>query len=269
MNNSGFNKFLKNKNTVTVVMLTLAVGILYFAYTFRVKQATTPVRVPYATSLLKPGTQITQDKVGERQIPKSMLTGDVLTKMSEVVDKYVAPDTVIPAQSIFYKRTVFEEEQLPGNIILKYPSGYVLYNLAVNSESTYGNSVYPGNYIDIYLKAVTTKTDKDGKQVADTSTDSVMYGKLLSNVKVLAVKDSTGAAVFSNLEEQKTPSMVVFAVPEEYYILLKKAEYMNTYATELVLVPTNEGNKDNPADVKLASEDLKNWINQKTIWTKN
>ena len=63
--------------------------------------------------------------------------------------------------------------------------------------------------------------------------------------------------------------MVVFAVPEEYYILLKKAEYMNTYATELVLVPTNEGNKDNPADVKLASEDLKNWINQKTIWTKN
>jgi len=216
MNNSGLNKFLKNKNTVTVVMLTLAVGILYFAYTFRVKQATTPVRVPYATSLLKPGTQITQDKVGERQIPKSMLTGDVLTKMSEVVDKYVAPDTVIPAQSIFYKRT-----------------------------------------------------DKDGKQVADTSTDSVMYGKLLSNVKVLAVKDSTGAAVFSNLEEQKTPSMVVFAVPEEYYILLKKAEYMNTYATELVLVPTNEGNKDNPADVKLASEDLKNWINQKTIWTKN
>jgi hypothetical protein len=42
------------------------------------------------------------------------------------------------------------------------------------------------------------------------------------------------------MDEERVPSMVVFAVPEEYYILLKKAEFMRTYETTLILVPTNE-----------------------------
>ena len=37
--------------------------------------------------------------------------------------------------------------------------------------------------------------------------------------------------------------MIVFAVPEEYYILLKKAEYLRTYDSTLIPVPTNEGLK--------------------------
>ena len=89
----------------------------------------------------------------------------------------------------------------------------------------------------------------------------------MSNVKVLAVKDSAGQAVFSNLDEQRTPSMIVFALPEEYYILLKKAEYLRTYDSTLIPVPTNESLKDEPGDLGIASDDLKKWINTVTVWT--
>lgn len=263
---TGFKKFLQNKNTVTVVGVIAAILVLYFAYTMRINSAINPIKVPYAAVQIKAGTQITESMISTREVPPAMLEGDVILSTGEIIDKYAAADTVIPQGSLFYKRAVVEKEQLPGNIILQYPKGYVLYNLSVNTESTYGNSVYPGNYIDIYLKAV---NKMDANQTLTPDADKIMLGKLISNIKVLAVKDGDGQPVFQNLDENRTPSMVVFALPEEYYVLLKKAEYMRTYDTDLILVPTNESLKDEPADLEISSEQLKEWINLHTVWTEN
>ncbi len=260
---TGLKKFLQNKNTVTVLGVVLAIVILYVAYNMRVKSAINPVNVPYAMQQISPGTQITSDMVGTRAVPPSMLEGDVIRNQGDVIDKYSNEDTLIPKGSLFYTRQVVEKEQLNANIILEYPKGYVLYNLSVNSESTYGNAVYPGNYIDIYLKAVNRYTDD---MAAGADADKVMLGKLLSNIKVLAVKDSSGAPVFSNKDEQRTPAMVVFAVPEEYYLLLKKAEYMRTFDTTLIPVPTNESLKDEPGELQLSSDALKTWIEDRTAY---
>lgn len=264
----GIKKFLQNKNTVTVIGVILAIFILYFAYTMRINKAINPVQVPYAMEQINAGTQITESMVSTREVPPSMLEGDVITNMGEIVDKYAAADTVIPEGSLFYKRSVVEKEQLPANIILDYPKGYVLYNLSVDTESTYGNSVYPGNYIDIYLKAV-NKIDETNTAALTADADKIMLGKLMSNIQVLAVKDSDGQPVFQNLDENRRPSMVVFALPEEYYILLKKAEFMRTYDTTLILVPTNESLKDEPGQLEISSDQLKEWINNNTVWTES
>ena len=259
-------KILQNKNTVTVLGVVLAIFILYGAYNMRLKSAINPISVPYAKVQINPGTQIKADMVGIRQVPPSMLEGEVLRNQIQVIDKYSSADTVIPQGSLFYKRTVVEKEQLPANIILSYPKGYVLYNMPVSTSSTYGNSIYPDNYIDIYLKAVNKVFDeKNPTQDAN----KIMLGKLVSNVKVLAVKDANGQPVFSNLDEQRTPAMIVFAVPEEYYILLKKAEFLRTYDSTLIPVPTNESLKDEPGELKISSEQLKDWINKVTVWTDN
>lgn len=260
---TGLKKFLQNKNTVTVIGVVLAIVVLYVAYTMRISSAINPISVPYALQQINAGTQITEAMVSTREVPPSMLDGDVIVNVSEIVDKYAAADTVIPEGSLFYKRAVVEKEQLPANIILDYPKGYVLYNLAVNTDSTYGNSVYPGNFIDIYLKAV---NKLNGREVLTEEDNRIMLGKLMSNIQVLAVKDSEGQPVFQNIDEKRTPAMVVFAVPEEYYILLKKAEFMQTYDTNLILVPTNESLKDEPSDLEISSEQLKNWINEHTVW---
>ena len=263
---NSFKKFLQNKNTVTVVGVVAAIIVLYFAYTMRINSAISPVIVPYATQQIPSGTQITEAMVGTREVPPAMLKGEVIQNVGEIVDKYSAADTVIPEGSLFYKRAVVEKEQLPANIILDYPKGYVLYNLNTNTNATYGNSVYPGNYIDIYLKAV-NKIDEGQQLTADA--DKIMYAKLMSNIRILAVKDGSGQPVFQNIDQNRTPSMIIFAVPQEYFILLKKAEKMRTYDTSLELVPTNESLKDEPGDIEISSEQLKEWINTHTVWTDN
>ena len=265
---TSLKKFLQNKNTVTVVGVVLAIFVLYFAYTMRIKSSINPINVPVAAEQIGAGKLITENMIVTKQVPPSMLDEGVITNIGEIVDKYSAADVVIPKGSLFYKRAVVEKEQLPANIILQYPKGYVLYNLSVSTESTYGNSVYPGNYIDIYLKAV-NKIDENDTNALSKDADKIMLGKLLANIKVLAVKDSNGNAVFQNIDENRVPSMVVFALPEEYYILLKKAEYMRTYDTSLILVPTNESMKDEPGELEVSSEQLKEWINQHTVWTEN
>ena len=261
---TSFKKFMQNKNTVTVVGVILAIVVLYFAYTMRINRAINPILVPYASEQIPAGTQITEAMVDTREVPPSMLKGDVIQNKSDIIDKYSAADVVIPEGSLFYRRAVVEKEQLPANIILDYPKGYVLYNLQVNTNDTYGNSVYPGNYIDIWLKAV-NKIAEGETLTADA--DKIMYGKLISNIQVLAVKDSSGKPVFQNIDEGRTPSMIVFAVPEEYYTLLSKASYMRTYDTDIVLVPTNESVKDEPGELEISSETLKEWINKHTYWT--
>lgn len=258
----GLKKFMQNKNTVTVVGVILAIFVLYIAYTMRVKSSINPISVPYAADQIPAGTQITEGMIATRQVPPSMLEGEVITNVGEIVDKYSAADVVIPKGSLFYRRSVVEKEQLPANIILQYPKGYVLYNFDVNTTTTYGNSVYPGNYIDIYLKAV-NRADAE-TNAADV--DRILFGRLVSNIKVLAVKDSSGRPVFQNIDEGRTPAMIVFAVPEDIYVLLKKAENMKTYSTSLVLVPTNESQNEEPADLEISSDQLKEWINNRTFW---
>lgn len=265
---TGLKKFMQNKNTVTVVGVVLAIIVLYFAYTMRINSAINPITVPYASEQISAGTQITQSMISTREVPPSMLEGDVILNVGEIIDKYAAADTVIPEGSLFYKRAVVEKEQLPANIILEYPKGYVLYNLPVDTSSTYGNSVYPGNYIDIWLKAVYKVSNTENLTVEEKeNADKIMYGKLISNIQVLAVKDSSGQPVFQNIDENRTPAMVVFALPEEYYVLLRKADYMRTYDTTIELVPTNESIKDEPGELALSSEQLKEWINTHTYWT--
>ena len=264
MNNMviGFKKFLSNKNTVTIIGVVAAIVVLYIGYNWRVKQATNPITVPYATQDIDPSTQITEEMVGETQVPPAMIKGDIIRSKESVIDKYSNADTLIPSGSLFYSRAVVEKDQLPDSIILDYPKGYVLYSMDVNMTTTYSNSIYPGNYIDIYFKATYASSDE-----GDSNNGKVMVGKLLENVKVLAVRDSNGKNVFSNVNENSTPAMLIFAVPQEYYILLKKAGYLRNYSTELSPVPTAEGQKANPGDLNLSSNDIKDFINSVTVWT--
>ncbi len=259
----GIKKFFTNKNTVTVVGVILAIVILYVGYNMRINQAITPVTVPYATVKINPRTQITEDMIGTMEIPQSMVNENIITNSADVIDMYSNGDSVIPQGSLFYSSSVVSRDQLPDSIILDYPKGYVLYNLDVDMASTYSNSIYPGNYIDIYLKV----QNAEGAEGTSIAPDRIMVGKLLSNVKVLAVFDSNGNNVFANLEEKTAPAQIVFAIPEEYHILLRKASFLRMYEAEIIPVPTAESLEDEPGDVELSSEDLRNFINNVTAMT--
>ena len=118
----------------------------------------------------------------------------------------------------------------------------------VSVESTLGNSVLPNTYIDIYMKA----TDENG---------TVMFGKLMKNIKVLVVHDASGNNVFANASNIGSPSKIGFAVSQDYYILLKKTEYLNV---DLVLAPRG-ATVPTQDYVIVTSATLRDYIDAQTI----
>lgn len=258
--------FLTNKNTVTIVLIIVGILILWFSYNYRINQKTNPTSVPYARVAISPRTLITSDMVGTVDVPMAMIKGSVLTDTSQIINRYSREDTAIPEGSLFYSSAVVDKEDLHDSIIYDYPAdeGYTLVNLAVTTELTYGNKMYPGNYIDIYIKA-TNKIDENN--ITSDTQDKIMVGKLIKNVKILAVLDSNGDDVFEDLDNVKTPAQIIFAVPEEYHILLRKAMYLRTYDVTIIPVPTNESLKEEPGEVSISSQKLKDFINSVTEFT--
>ena len=246
-------KFLQNKNTVTFIGTALILMILYFGYNWRINQAITPVRVPYANTTIQPRTKITEDMIDYVDVLPGMLNAETIRNIQNVVGKWSNYNTVIPKGSLFYTSTVVTSAELPDSALISVPQGYVPFNLVVDTRTTYGNSIFPNNYIDIYLKAL----GENGNP---------MIGKLIENVKVLAVKDGSGKHVFENTEEERTPEIIIFAVPEDIHLLLRNAVELSNVEevqTELIPVPSTESYSSEPGALKLSSTALKAFIETK------
>ncbi len=246
----GFKRFLSNKNTVTIICVILAIGILWFSYNYRINQKTEPVRVPYAKEDIQPRTEITADMIGYKEIPRGMISENTVTSSELVVGKYTNYNTVVPSGSVFYKSVIVQYEELPDSVFSDIPTGYTVVSLPVNLDSTYGNSIYPGNYIDLYLQ---TK-NASGK---------IMLGKLIESIEVLDVRDSSGNHVFESSSADRTPAYLLFAVPEEMHLLLRKSSYIS--GTAIIPVPRNKEYSENPKKTTISSEYLENYINSKTV----
>jgi len=247
-------KFLQNKNTVTIIGVILIVGIIYFGYNWRIKQATTPIKVPFANTTIQPRTQITEDMIGYLNVLPSMINSNTITDVKYIVGKWSNYNTMISEGSLFYSDAVVTAAELPDSAFVDIPDGYTAFYLSVDTEVTYGNSIYPGNYIDLYFKAL----NEEGK---------VIVGKLIANIKILAVKDRNGQHVFENSEEERTPSIIIFAVPDDMYLLLRKANYLTNIkeiSAELIPVPTTESYAVEPGTLSLTSTYLKSFIELNT-----
>lgn len=254
MNNlkASMKKLLGNKNTVTILGILLCLVILAIGYNYRINSQVELVDVPYATETIQPRTYITDKMVGTMRVPKSFLVGKYYKQESNIVGKYSNYNTIIAKGSLFYVDLVTSKEDLPDSAFQDVPEGYTVINYPVDIESTYANSMAPGSYINIYYKSL----NDDGE---------VMFGKFISNIKVLDVKDSSGQHVFENSEEPRTPAYMLFAVPEETHLLLRKALYLKEYAVELLLVP-NTQTLTSDAKVQVSSDDIEKFINSKTVF---
>ena len=253
MNNlsNSLKKFVSNKNTVTIIGVVLAIIILYVGYNFRINQKVSLTRVPYANQTIQPRTEITQAMISHMDVPASFLKGSYYRSQEDIVGKYSNYNTVIAEGSLFYTDLVIDASKLPDSAFLKIDETETPVNYRVNIDSTYANSMMPGDYINIYFKA---KDDNN----------TIMFGKFISNVKILDVKDAEGRHVFENTEEARTPAYMLFSLPEEMHLLFRKAIYLeDSYDVELILVPNTQELTEEDA-VYVSSDDIKNFINEKT-----
>ena len=244
-------RFITNKNTVTVLAVIVILGLLYWGYTSQINSSVNPVTVPVAKVTIQPRTEITSDMLTRIRVPKIAVSEDVITATSQIVGKYSNLNVTIPAGSMFYKEFVVDKAELPDSVFTEIKDGEIPYQFSVNMETTYGNSIYPGNFIDIYMKAV-----------ADNG--QIMVGRLLENVEVLAVKDTAGRNVFENSTESRTPAYIIFGVPERLHILLRKAVYLKNAGVELFPVP-HGGTIATEGELQVDITELQDYIESRTV----
>ncbi len=252
MNNlkASIKKFLGNKNTVTIIGVILCLLILYIGYNWRINSKVELVQVPYANVTIQPRTYITEDMIGTMNVPKSFLVGKYYSNVNSIVGKYSNYNTIIAKGSLFYADLVVTEDELPDSAFADVPEGYTVIIYPVDIYTTYANSMAPGSYINIYYKSL-------------NDSGEVMFGKFVSNIEVLDVKDSAGRHVFENSEEDRTPAYLLFAVPEETHLLLRKALYLEDYDVELLLIP-NTATLTEEDTVTVSSRQIEEFINDKT-----
>lgn len=245
-------RFLKNKNTVTIIGILIVLGILYFTYTSTINEAVTPISMPVAAVDIQPRTLITDEMVTTTNVPAVAIKENVIKNKKDIVGKYSNYNTLIPEGSMFYTSTVIAESKLPNYAVIKVEDGEIPYYFPVDMTTTYGNSIMPNSYIDIYMKA-------------ENEAGVVMVGKLVENIKVLAVKDSSGKNVFENTSEDRTPASIIFGVVPKINILLKKAEYIEQFSVELFPVPHGGMIEKQEGEVAVTSTTLQTFIEAHTV----
>lgn len=244
-------RFLGNKNTVTILCVVAGVGVLLFGYNYRVKQAVQPISIPYALTRMEPKSKIESENVGTIKVSGAFVeqTEDLITNKNYILSKewYVNYDTVIPEGGLFYMSQLVEKDALPDTAFDKIEEGATIFSLSVDSHSTYGNSIMPDNFIDLYLKA----TDENGK---------VIFGKFIESIKVLAVRDSSGNDVFADSQVQRTSGELLFAVKNDLFLLLSEATFVG--GIEIIPVPRNEAYRVEGVETgtKVSKEELINFI---------
>lgn len=249
-----FKRFIKNKNTVTILGVVAIVAVLFFGYRYQINKSVSPITgIPVAAETIQPRTKITSDMIDTISVAPIVLQNNVYRTSAAVVGKYSNYNTIIPEGSLFYTEALTTEDELPDSALVQIEDGQVAYNFPVTMTSTYGNSIFPGNKIDIYMKAV----NEEG---------TLMVGKLIENVKVLAVKDSQGKHVFENSETARIPAFLIFGLEPELNILLRKASYMSSFSVELFPVPYGvSGENEVEGATVVSSQTLKDFINANTV----
>ena len=245
-------KFIGNKNTITIIGVLLCIVILYIGYNARIEQKVVLTKVPYANQTIQPRTKITSEMVSYMNVPAEFLKYSNYYKSAEdIIGKYSNYNTLISEGSVFYEDLVIDESILPNSAFVNIKESETPINYKVDMDSTYANSMMPGEYINIYFKGV----DEQG---------NIMFGKFISNIEILDVKDSSGKHVFENTTEARTPAYMLFALPEDMHLLFRKALYLQgTYDVELILVPnTQELTQEDT--VYVSSADIQKFINDRT-----
>ena len=109
-------RFLKNKNTVTVIGVIFGIAILYIGYTITLNKTVKPKQVPVAKTTIQPRTKITSDMIEYKDVPEAYISDNALTDENQILDYYSNYNTMIPAGSMFYKESVVKEEAMPNYV---------------------------------------------------------------------------------------------------------------------------------------------------------
>lgn len=244
-------KLLLNRNTITILGVLAGVIALWFAYSITLDKAVKPTKVPVALKDIPAGSIITKDDIEYVDINRDVLKkASIITSSSQLINYYVNNNTSVTKGSMFYTSQVVKKDELIDRDLEIIPENYKIYWLSVDNTTTYANSIYPGDKIDLWLL---TKVE-----------NNYVYEPFITNIEVLSVKDSKGQNVF-DVNSGRTPAVLAFAVPNDIFVYLSKVGFLS--GMSLYPVPINKNNADKDATTEISNKELQTLIDSKSIIT--
>ncbi len=254
---TNIRKFFSNPNTLTFILVIFLIIVIYGVYSYMVKQAVAPVSVPYSTEQLKSMTEIKDESIGSVKISGNFISSNgsgLLQQSRQIRNKYVKPGYMIPENSFFYQEAIAESSIAEKTSFSDLPNDYTIYELKLNNgfHETYGCSIMTGNYIDLYFQSQDT---------SDQSHPKLIFEKFITSIQVLKVIDKNGLDVFTESpDEEPKPTAMWFAVPTQFFELLRIAE--NLPGSKIIPVPRNAAYSANPGDTEIANDAVEAFILQ-------
>ena len=250
--NSGLTKikrFIGNKNTVTILCVVAGIAVLYIGYNYRVSSAINPTTVPYAKNTLEARHVITVDDIGYMEVNSDVVSksDNLITNGNELVGKEVTYGNTVQQNSLFYDGDITEPELSPDYVLSDIEDGYTAFSLSVDTYTTYGNAIAKGDYIDLWFNG-------------EDDTNKIIYTNLVKSIRVLDVRDSAGVSL-EHANSTGEPAELLFAVPDDMYSLLVKAQQVGT----LEPVPRNRNYTADPGETEVVSEYVVQYVLSKSV----
>lgn len=257
-------KGLKKQVIAISTVAALILGIVsYTKYTINAEVDKVPVI--FTTKEIAPRTEIKESMVSVRYVPSQGVPPNAIRSPKQVIGKWTVSGFGASKNSMLYKEKISKKDDLPDSSILSLKKGEVAFPLLVDLETSLGNSIIPNSNVDLYFRS----KKQDGASQAGMA---VIYGKLASQIRVVAVKDAQATNVFQtegvekeeeaeqtpNGQQQRTlASIYIFAVPEEVSVLLNKAKLVG----DVVPVATSEAYTPNKKTEQLSESEVVQFIN--------
>lgn len=239
---SGLKRITMNKNTVTIFAVLAGIIVLWIGYSYRIGQSTKAVEVWAAAATINPVTKIDGSMLEKAKISEALAKRLKLYYTTDkLVDKYTNVNVTIPKSGFFYKENnqIVDKENVQNSIWQDLEEDYGIFYMKVDSTKTYGNSILPGTYIDLYLKTT------------DPNTKKLIFKKYVERIQVLEVRDSAGKNVFAQ-DPPLSPSLMLFAVKNDLFEELSYVRELSGF--ELYPVPRGTEYGQDGGDIKVNSE---------------
>ncbi len=251
---------LANKNTITILGVLIGVVAIYFVYDNRVKSATTLISVYYVRENVTSNTQLKEEMLDKVQVNsnitktyKGLVTnlGQITTGSGKDVEYfYVNYDHNLTAgQLLSTEDLVSPSDKLP-NKTYNLDENLKQFDITVDLNLTQGNSIAPGNSIDLWVLGKDDNKD-------------IIFGRFVENLEVIDVVDSKWITTAGN--ESGVPKFLITAVDEDTWLLLKKSERLNGYQFKLVPVVRDKA-YDPEVPTAVVSDTIKSIIEANTSY---
>lgn len=187
------------------------------------------IDVPITTIELSQRSLINESLIEYIKVPKKYLPSDIVIELSDLDSKIVSNNGFIPKGSFIYESSLDNKSDINESPIFMLNKDQVVYSLQVDVVMLAANAISKNQKVDLFV----TIENRGEEPVVDL---------LLSNVRVLAIKDHRGLELDDPLSNG-IPHIVLLALNEEYVPLITKLVNIgriNLYSTDRSFMDDSE-----------------------------